>query len=60
VLAAAERPPEELDGLADLVTVHFPWGSLLSGLPPPGMVVTTVRPAWLLEATRAAEPVSGR
>jgi 16S rRNA (adenine(1408)-N(1))-methyltransferase len=135
VVAAAERLPEELDGLADLVTVHFPWGSLLSGLVgddprlvgglarllgpggrlrllvsstdrdrragvapidepalrglagayrDQGLVVTTVRPAtpadvaaahsswgkrldagrrrpaWLLEATRVAEPVSGR
>jgi 16S rRNA (adenine(1408)-N(1))-methyltransferase len=32
VVAAAEALPDELDGLADLVTVHFPWGSLLRGL----------------------------
>jgi 16S rRNA (adenine(1408)-N(1))-methyltransferase len=32
VVAAAERLPPELDGLADLVTVHFPWGSLLRGV----------------------------
>jgi 16S rRNA (adenine(1408)-N(1))-methyltransferase len=32
VVAAAEALPAELDGLADLVTVHFPWGSLLRGL----------------------------
>ncbi len=32
VLAAAEALPPELDGVADLVTVHFPWGSLLRGL----------------------------
>jgi 16S rRNA (adenine(1408)-N(1))-methyltransferase len=32
VLAAAEALPCELDGVADLVTVHFPWGSLLRGL----------------------------
>jgi 16S rRNA (adenine(1408)-N(1))-methyltransferase len=31
-VAAAEALPHELDGLADLVTVHFPWGSLLRGL----------------------------
>jgi 16S rRNA (adenine(1408)-N(1))-methyltransferase len=24
-------PPAELEGVADLVTVHFPWGSLLRG-----------------------------
>jgi 16S rRNA (adenine(1408)-N(1))-methyltransferase len=32
VVAAAEALPPELDGLADLVCVHFPWGSLLRGL----------------------------
>jgi 16S rRNA (adenine(1408)-N(1))-methyltransferase len=32
VVAAAEALPPELDGLAELVTVHFPWGSLLRGL----------------------------
>jgi 16S rRNA (adenine(1408)-N(1))-methyltransferase len=32
VVAAAEALPPDLDGLADLVTVHFPWGSLLRGL----------------------------
>jgi 16S rRNA (adenine(1408)-N(1))-methyltransferase len=32
VVAAAEALPAELDGLADAVTVHFPWGSLLRGL----------------------------
>jgi 16S rRNA (adenine(1408)-N(1))-methyltransferase len=32
VVAAAEALPCELDGVADLVTVHFPWGSLLRGL----------------------------
>ena len=32
VVAAAEALPAALDGLADLVTVHFPWGSLLRGL----------------------------
>ncbi len=32
VAAAAEALPPELDGLADRVTVHFPWGSLLRGL----------------------------
>lgn len=30
-LAAAEAMPSELDSLADLVTVRFPWGSLLRG-----------------------------
>jgi 16S rRNA (adenine(1408)-N(1))-methyltransferase len=31
VLAAAEAPPAELTGTAELVTVRFPWGSLLRG-----------------------------
>ena len=31
VVAAAEALPADLDGLADLVTVNFPWGSLLRG-----------------------------
>lgn len=31
ILAAAEAPPPELCGAADLVTVLFPWGSLLRG-----------------------------
>ena len=32
ILASVERLPVELDGIADLVTVHLPWGSLLSGI----------------------------
>jgi 16S rRNA (adenine(1408)-N(1))-methyltransferase len=32
VVAAAESLPAELDGVAELVTAHFPWGSLLRGL----------------------------
>jgi 16S rRNA (adenine(1408)-N(1))-methyltransferase len=32
VVAAAEALPSELDGVADAVTVQFPWGSLLRGL----------------------------
>ena len=32
VVAAAEALPPELDGLASLATVLFPWGSLLRGL----------------------------
>lgn len=31
-VAAAERPPDELCGRADEVTVLFPWGSLLRGV----------------------------
>ena len=32
VVAAAEAAPLELAGIADLVTVRFPWGSLLRGV----------------------------
>ena len=32
MVAAAEALPPELAGLAELVTVQFPWGSLLRGL----------------------------
>jgi 16S rRNA (adenine(1408)-N(1))-methyltransferase len=32
VLAAAETPPAPLHGVGDLVTVRFPWGSLLRGV----------------------------
>jgi 16S rRNA (adenine(1408)-N(1))-methyltransferase len=31
VVAAAEALPSELDGIADLVAIHLPWGSLLRG-----------------------------
>jgi 16S rRNA (adenine(1408)-N(1))-methyltransferase len=31
-VAAAERPPEALHGVAGSLTVNFPWGSLLRGL----------------------------
>lgn len=31
IVAAAESLPTELHGIADLVTVRFPWGSLLRG-----------------------------
>ncbi len=32
VVAPAEALPAELNGVADAVTVHFPWGSLLAGV----------------------------
>lgn len=32
IVAAAEALPADLAGLADLVTVRFPWGSLLRGV----------------------------
>ena len=31
VVAAAEALPAELEGVADVVTIHLPWGSLLRG-----------------------------
>jgi 16S rRNA (adenine(1408)-N(1))-methyltransferase len=31
VVASAEQPPAELRAIADLVTIQFPWGSLLRG-----------------------------
>jgi 16S rRNA (adenine(1408)-N(1))-methyltransferase len=49
VVAAAEALPPELDGLADLVTVHFPWGSLLRGL-------LTADPAVLAGLARVLRP----
>ncbi|MBX9950482.1 MAG: methyltransferase domain-containing protein [Candidatus Obscuribacterales bacterium] len=32
IQAAVEALPEELDGVADEVHIHFPWGSLLRGV----------------------------
>jgi len=32
IQAAVEALPEELDGVADEVHIHFPWGSLLQGV----------------------------
>lgn len=32
IQAAVEALPEELDGVADEVHIHFPWGSLLKGV----------------------------
>ncbi len=49
VVAAAEALPAELDGVADLVTVHFPWGSLLRGL-------LAADPATMTSLTRALRP----
>jgi 16S rRNA (adenine(1408)-N(1))-methyltransferase len=31
IVAAAEQPPAELIGIADEMTITFPWGSLLAG-----------------------------
>jgi 16S rRNA (adenine(1408)-N(1))-methyltransferase len=49
VMAAAEALPAELDGVADLVTVHFPWGSLLRGL-------LDADPATMTSLTRVLRP----
>jgi 16S rRNA (adenine(1408)-N(1))-methyltransferase len=49
VVAAAEALPPELDGVADLVAVWFPWGSLLRGL-------LGVDPAMLTGLTQVMRP----
>jgi 16S rRNA (adenine(1408)-N(1))-methyltransferase len=49
VVAAAEALPAELDGRADALTVHFPWGSLLRGL-------LEADPAILAGMARVARP----
>jgi hypothetical protein len=59
LLAAAEAPPTELAGIASLVTVRFPWGSLLRGCVGANAVVaagvaTLVAPAGSLELLLAA------
>jgi len=45
VVAAVEALPPELDGVADRVTVLFPWGSLLTGVarPDPAVLGSLVR-----------------
>lgn len=32
VAARVEELPSQLDGIAEAVTIHFPWGSLLAGV----------------------------
>ncbi|NUS44266.1 MAG: hypothetical protein HOQ24_11335, partial [Mycobacteriaceae bacterium] len=49
VVASAERLPSALDGVADIVTVYFPWGSLLRGL-------VTGDPAMLSGLARTMKP----
>lgn len=49
VVAAVEALPSEFDGVADLVTVHFPWGSLLRGL-------LGASPATMTNLTRVMRP----
>jgi hypothetical protein len=45
VVAAVEALPVELDGVADRITVLFPWGSLLAGVarPEPAVLAALVR-----------------
>jgi 16S rRNA (adenine(1408)-N(1))-methyltransferase len=52
VVARAEALPPELDGRADAVSVHFPWGSLLSG-------VLEVQPAIAAGLARITKPGAG-
>lgn len=64
VVAAVESPPVELVGRADLLTVHFPWGSLLRGtlgLEPRAMagLASLAAPAGRLEALVSVEVRDG-
>lgn len=54
VVAAAESLPPEMDGFADEVSVHFPWGSLLRGVVQPDPCVLTA----LARVTRPGGTVS--
>ncbi|HKX26353.1 MAG TPA: class I SAM-dependent methyltransferase [Blastocatellia bacterium] len=49
VVAGVESLPDELSGLADLITVNFPWGSLLKALVAP-------EPEILQSVARLAKP----
>jgi 16S rRNA (adenine(1408)-N(1))-methyltransferase len=49
VLASAEALPPELSGRADMITINFPWGSLMSGL-------IRGEPRLLASIARAARP----
>jgi 16S rRNA (adenine(1408)-N(1))-methyltransferase len=64
VVAAAETPPPELAGIADLVTVLLPWGSLLRGVLGRDDAVTTgiatlVRPGGRIEVLLAPSDRDG-
>lgn len=64
-VAGIEAPPAELFGLADLVTVRFPWGSLLRGvlgLDPRAQagLASLVRPGGSVEALVSIEPCDGQ
>ncbi len=68
VASGVDRLPAELDGVADLVSVRFPWGSLLRGALGLDEAMTTaiarlVGPAGALELTlslTARDAVEGR
>lgn len=64
VVAGIELPPAELSGLADLLTVRFPWGSLLRGvlgLDPRAQagLASLVRPGGAVEALVSIEERDG-
>lgn len=64
VVAAAEAPPAELQGRAALVTVRFPWGSLLRGVlgqdaRAAAGLASLVRPGGLIEALVSVLPRDG-
>lgn len=61
VVASVEQPPPELAGLADVVRVNFPWGSLLRGLLEPQAdvlrsIAGLVRPGGAFEVVLAYDP----
>jgi len=65
VVAGIESPPPELVGRADLVTVLFPWGSLLRGmlgLEPRAMagLASLVGPGGVIDGLVSVEPRDGR
>jgi 16S rRNA (adenine(1408)-N(1))-methyltransferase len=47
VLASAEALPDELAGVADQISINFPWGSLMAGLirGEPGLLASIARTA---------------
>ncbi|MDP9483008.1 MAG: hypothetical protein M3P84_07275 [Chloroflexota bacterium] len=64
VVAGIETPPSELCGRADLVTVRFPWGSLLAGvlgldLQAQAGLASLVRPGGSLDALVSIEARDG-
>jgi len=61
VVAAAESLPAELDGAATVVTLHFPWGSLLRGVAAAepwlaAALVRVTRPGALVDAFVSVTP----